>query len=214
MSNPLRSTDRENKKTSTTEPAEPMKTAPLRAPSVGSVVKTFCLRLSYRNRTGVMRTFLLGGLLAGLTAAEAPNPTPPRPATVDQTTPIDPATAKQAEAAADAYLKQLDTRPDPLAETALAEIEVLLLEAHSFIEVQQPLKAGERYLSAIEKRKTISEDQRPLLGKRLRKADSELLVLSRQLLGQPAYDLGDPKADQPPAAPGIPPAGQGREPAK
>jgi hypothetical protein len=147
-----------------------------------------------------MRVFLLTLALASLVAAEAP-PTPkpaPVPAkSTDATATLDPATAKQAEAAADAYLKQLNTRPDPLAETALADIEVLLLEVHAFIDSGKPLKAGERYLSAIEKRKTIADDQRLILGKRLHKADQELVTLSRQLLGQPAFDLGDPPAEKP-----------------
>lgn len=151
-----------------------------------------------------MRILALSLLMAGVVAADikppAPKPaTPPQPAT-DQPATVDSATAKRAEDAADAYLKQANTRPDPLAETALAEIEVLLLEVHSFIDVKQPLKAGERYLSAIEKRKTIAPEQRPLLGKRLQKADADLVALSRQLLGQPAFDLGDPPADKPAAA--------------
>jgi hypothetical protein len=156
-----------------------------------------------------MRTFLLTTLmLVSVVAADAPMPTKPAPATPKPTTPatakpteaaptVDAATAKKAEDAADAYLKQANTRPDPLAETALAEIEVLLLEVHAFIDAKQPLKGGERYLSAIEKRKTITDEQRPLLGKRLRKADTELLALSRELLGQPAFDLGDPPTEQP-----------------
>lgn len=163
-----------------------------------------------------MRVFLLTVMMMSLVAADAPTTTP-KPASVpaksnEAPATVDPATAKKAEAAADAYLKQLNTRPDPLAETALAEIEVLLLEVHAFIDVKQALKAGERYLSAIEKRKVIAEDQRPLLGKRLQKADSELVALSRELLGQPAFDLGDPPADKPgadqpaPTNPGEQPA--------
>jgi hypothetical protein len=151
-----------------------------------------------------MRVFLLTVMMASLVAADAPT-TPPKPTPVPAKTnevpaTVDAATAKKAEEAADAYLKQANTRPDPLAETALAEIEVLLLEVHAFIDAKQALKAGERYLSAIEKRKTIAEDQRPLLGKRLLKADGELVALSRELLGQPAFDLGDPPADKPTAA--------------
>ena len=151
-----------------------------------------------------MRVLVLTTMMAALVAADAPPkplPTPAKPAAASE--PVDAATAKMAEAAADAYLKQLNTRPDPLAETALAEIEVLLLEVYAFIDIKQPLKAGERYLSAIEKRKTIAEDQRPLLGKRLHKADNELISLSRQLLGQPAFDLGNPPAEKPP---GVQPA--------
>ena len=162
-----------------------------------------------------MRVFLLTAMMAALVAADAP-PTTPKPTPVpakSAETPatVDAVTAKKAEAAADAYLKQLNTRPDPLAETALAEIEVLLLEVHAFIDIKKPLKAGERYLSAIEKRKTIAEDQRPLLGKRLHQVDTELVTLSRELLRQSAFDLGDPPAGQPtttqPAA-SQPPAGQ------
>jgi hypothetical protein len=150
--------------------------------------------------------------LATVCAADVTTPkaTPtPAPPTKNAEPPakLDPATAKKAEEAADAYLKQSAVRPDPLAETALAEIEVLLLEVHAFIDAKQPTKAGERYLVAIEKRKTIAEDQRAILGKRLVKADTELLSLTRQLLGQPAYDLGDPPADKPAAgAPAEKPA--------
>lgn len=132
------------------------------------------------------------------TPKATPTPTPPAKNS-EPTAPLDPVTAKKAEAAADAYLKQSAVRPDPMAETALAEIEVLLLEVHAFMEAKQAIKAGERYLTAIEKRKTIAEDQRAILGKRLAKADTELLSLTRQLLGQPAYDLGDPPADKPAA---------------
>jgi hypothetical protein len=155
-----------------------------------------------------MRTFLLTALMmTGVVAADAPTPTKPAPVAPKPTATkpaeppptVDAATAKKAEDAADAYLKQANTRPDPLAETALAEIEVLLLEVHAFIDAKLPLKGGERYLAAIEKRKTIADDQRPLLGKRLRKADTELLALSRELLGQPAFDLGDPPTDKPAA---------------
>jgi hypothetical protein len=152
-----------------------------------------------------MRIVVLSLLLAGAVAADAPKPTVlPKPSAAEPVV-VDPATAKKAEDAADAYLKQASTRPDPLAETALAEIEVMLLEAHSFIDIKQPLKAGERYLAAVEKRKAIAPEQRPLLGKRLQKADADLLAVSRQLLGQPAFDLGDPPAEKPAA---------GAEPAK
>ena len=172
-----------------------------------------------------MRLFLLILLTAMMTTLIAADAPAPKPALVPTPTPtsepaatIDAVTAKKAEAAADAYLKQLNTRPDPLAETALAEIEVLLLEVHAFIDIKQPLKAGERYLSAIEKRKTIAEDQRVLLGKRLHKVDSELVTLSRQLLGQSAFDLGDPPAKKPadgqPAAVQPPASQPAEQPAK
>jgi hypothetical protein len=143
-----------------------------------------------------------GALAPGAEAGKPPAGEPqPRPAQAPTPATVDAATARKAEAAADAYLQQAAVRPDPLAEAALADIEVLLLEAHACLDSKQALKAGERYLAAIEKRKAIGEDQRPLLGKRLRKADHDLVAVSRELLGQPDFDLGDP-----PAAPAAVPA--------
>ncbi len=146
--------------------------------------------------TVLPRLSLMILMACALNAAEVVKPAAdplPRPTQTPAAT-VDPATVRKAEAAADAYQQQANTRPDPLAETALADIEVLLLEVHAFLDAKNPLKAGECYLGAIEKRKTIDTVQRPLLGKRLRKADLDLLVLSRELLGQPAFDLGDPPA--------------------
>lgn len=142
-------------------------------------------------------------MVASLNGAEVVKPAAdplPRPAQTPATT-VDPATARKAEAAADAYQQQANTRPDPLAETALAEIEVLLLEVHAFLDAKNPRKAGDCYLGAVEKRKTINAVQRPLLGKRLHKADLDLLALSRELLGQPAFEVGDAQAPvtEPPA---------------
>jgi hypothetical protein len=142
---------------------------------------------------------------AETTPIPAPTPVVPAASTVP-TPPLDPATVKRAEEAAEAYLKQANVRPDPLAETTLAEIEILLLEVQAFIDVKQSLKAGERYLAAIEKRKSIADDQRVLLSKRLQKVDASMLNLSRALLNEPSYNLGDPPADQPPANPDADPS--------
>lgn len=109
--------------------------------------------------------------------------------------PVDSATVRKAEAAADAYLHQTNAKPDPLAEVALADIEVLLVKAHAFLEVSQPLKSGECYLSAIAQRKTIDETQRHVLGKRIAKVDADLIAISRLLLEQSAFDLGNPPAE-------------------
>ena len=134
------------------------------------------------------------------TPPPAPKPTVPASTNDKKATPaapVDPETVRKAEAAADAYLQQTNAKPDPLAEVALADIEVLLIKAHAFLEVSQPLKSGECYLSAIEKRKTIDEVQRHILGKRLTKADADLIAISRLLLEQSAFNLGDPPADPP-----------------
>jgi hypothetical protein len=136
------------------------------------------------------------------TPAPVPKPTPTVPASASdkktaQAAPVDPETVRKAEAAADAYLQQANARPDPLAEAALADIEVLLIKAHAFLEVSQPLKSGECYLSAIAKRKTIDDTQRRILGKRLAKADADLIAISRLLLEQSAFNLGDPPAEPP-----------------
>jgi hypothetical protein len=136
----------------------------------------------------------------------APKPTPTAPDSPSdnksaQAAPIDPEIVRKAEAAADAYLQQTNVKPDPLAEAALADIEVLLVKVHAFLEVNQPLKSGECYLGAIAKRKTIDGTQRHILGKRLAKADADLIAVSRLLLDQSAFNLGNPpaEADEPPA---------------
>ena len=150
----------------------------------------------------LLLTFIISMAHAAETKpAPAPKPTPTVPAsTSDKKTPaapVDPETVRKAEAAADAYLQQANAKPDPLAEVALADIEVLLIKAHAFLEVNQPLKSGECYLCAIAKRKTIDEVQRHILGKRLAKADADLIAISRLLLEQSAFNLGDPPAETP-----------------
>ena len=157
----------------------------------------------------VLRSLLLLLLAISLAHAAETKPTPPpapQPtATVPASTnekktppaaaPVDSATVRKAEAAADAYLQQANVKPDPLAEVALADIEILLIKAHAFLEVSQPLKSGECYLGAIAKRKTIDENQRHILGKRLAKADADLIAISRLLLDQSAFNLGNPPAE-------------------
>ncbi len=131
--------------------------------------------------------------------APVPKQTPTVPAYTGYTktpaAPVDSETVRKAEAAADAYLQQANAKPDPLAEVALADIEVLLLKAHAFLEVSQPLKSGECYLSATTKRKTIDETQRHVLGKRLAKADADLIAIARLLLDQSVFNLGNPPAE-------------------
>lgn len=150
----------------------------------------------------LLLTFIIIAHAAESKPMPTPKPTPTVPAsTSDKKTtpaaPVDPETVRKAEAAADAYLQQANARPDPLAEVALADIEVLLIKAHAFLEVNQPLKSGECYLCAIAKRKTIDEVQRHILGKRLAKADADLIAISRLLLEQSAFNLGDPPAETP-----------------
>ena len=132
-----------------------------------------------------------------LRSVEPPVPQPIPVSVPADTKPIDPAVLRKAEAAADAYVKAAAVRPDPEAELILADIEIVLLEGRTFVDVKQPLKAGEKYLEAVAKRKTIPNEQRVALGERLQKADHQLLQLSRVLLGEAAFDLGDP--------PGTPP---------
>lgn len=123
-----------------------------------------------------------------LTAGDAPPPA----------TALDPVTAKRAEAAADAYLGTA-VKPDPVAEQLLLQVEVLLLEARSYLDVKQPLKAGDSYLAATAKLAEIPAEQRAPLGPRFHKASVSLLDLSKTLLAEPAFNLGkpDPAATQP-----------------
>ena len=155
----------------------------------------------------VLRSPLLLLLAISLAHAAETKPTPPPapqptvPASTNEkktppaAAPVDSATVRKAEAAADAYLQQANVKPDPLAEVALADIEILLIKAHAFLEVNQPLKSGECYLSATTKRKTIDETQRHVLGKRLAKADTDLIAIARLLLDQSVFNLGNPPAE-------------------
>lgn len=107
---------------------------------------------------------------------------------------LDAVTAKRAAQAADAYLQSTNpVHADATAEKTLAEAEILLLEAQGFLEVKDPLKAGESYLEAVKKLSAIPDEQRPALGNRLRKASLTLTALSRRLLADKAYDVGTPE---------------------
>lgn len=145
-----------------------------------------------------MRIFML--LLAHLCAwsAETPTPTPTPTQNPVPTPTIDAATIKKAEAAADAYVQQSSIRPDPEVELNLAHLEIALLECQTLFDSKNALKAGEKYLFAVDLWKKIPQAQRPLLGERLRKADRSLLALSKKVLGEAAFDLGDPAANNTP----------------
>jgi hypothetical protein len=158
---------------------------------------------------------LLGSLPLAAADSAAPKPTAPAPAQTPVPAPppgaqpaaesagpapaaepvptLDPATAKRAALAADAYLQATNPiHADADSEKALAEAEVLVLEAGGFLEMKDPLKAGERYLEAVKRVNAIPDDQRPALGDRLRKLTRTLTALSRRLLADKAYDVGTP----------------------
>ena len=141
-----------------------------------------------------VRSFLLVAIAAVLNAGDAPVPAAvPAPAALDA------ATAKRAEAAADVYLGTT-VKPDPVAEQQLLlQVEVLLLEARTYLDLKQPMKAGDQYLDAAKKLAEIPSEQRAPLGPRFRKASASLLDLSKTLLAEPAFNLGkpDPTAGQP-----------------
>ncbi len=167
-----------------------------------------------------MRPSLLACLSAALVACgpltAADPPAPPRPATPPAAAPapaepapvVDPITARRAGAAADAILQReadAKLRPDPEAENALAEAEVLLLTAQTYLDQKQPLKAGETFVAASAKLQGIPVEQRKALGKRLAAANAKLTDLSRLLLDEPKLDPGQAGAPAPPAAPVPPP---------
>jgi hypothetical protein len=158
----------------------------------------------------VLCLLLLTALAAsGISAADGP--AEPVPATGGPPAPaLDAVTSHRAEQAADAYLRaqaERDVHPDPEAEHALSDAEVELLEAQTFLDLHQPLKAGERYLAAAKLISGIPAEQRTVLGTRLRKASTALTALSRRLLDDKAFDLGPPEpAAPPPGPPGGPPA--------
>ena len=165
-----------------------------------------------------MRPSLLACLSAALVACghlmAADQPAPPKPATPPAATApapaepapaVDPITARRAGAAADAILqREADARirPDPEAENTLAEGEVLLLTAQTYLDQKLPLKAGETFVAASAKLQAIPVEQRKALGKRLVAANGKLTELSRLLLEEPKLDPGQAA----PAAPPVPPA--------
>ncbi len=167
-----------------------------------------------------MRPSLLACLSAALVACgpltAADQPAPPKPATPPASTAaapaepapaVDPVTARRAGAAADAILQReadAKLRPDPEAENTLAEAEVLLLTAQTYLDQKQPLKAGETFVAASAKLQGIPVEQRKALGKRLVAANGKLTGLSRLLLEEPKLDPGQAGPTTPPAA-SVPP---------
>ena len=96
-----------------------------------------------------IRTVLLSLVVIALSAGDAPPP-----AAIPAPVPLDAATTKRAEAAADAYLGVSaadQAKPDPVAAQMLVQVEVRLLEARSYLDLKQPLKAGDCYLDAAKK---------------------------------------------------------------
>jgi hypothetical protein len=157
-------------------------------------------------------TLAAGGSAPGVAATPAPRAGEPTPAPGGgHVAPLDAVTSHRAEQAADAYLRaqaEHDGRPDPEAEHALASAEVELLEAQTYFDLKQPLKAGERYLEASKLLAAIAADQRAALGARLRRASATLTALSRRLLDDKAFDPGTPEpAGAPASAPASAPAG-------
>jgi hypothetical protein len=151
-----------------------------------------------------MRIFLLFCVMSSIICAEKT----PAPANQTPAPTIDAETIKKAEAAADAYLQngqRTNARPDPEMELILADLEIVLLECQTLFDNKNPLKAGEKYLAAVELWKKIPATQRPLLGQRLRKADRTLLSLSQKVLGEATYDLGDVPANPGDATPAATP---------
>jgi hypothetical protein len=156
-----------------------------------------------------MRHALLCLLLSGAAVA-ADTPPDHGAATVPGNGGVDPVTARRAEKAAQDYLDQQEaakTPPDADASSALADAEVMLLEAKTFLDQGDATKAGGKYVDAGAKLKAIPADQRLKLGERYRKATAKLTELSRALLATDAVDPAsaskDPGAPTP-AETGVP----------
>ncbi len=147
------------------------------------------------------------GAAAGAPAAAHPAEPTPAPGG-GQAPALDAVTTRRAEQAADAYLRaqvEHDGHADPQAEHAMADAEVDLLEAQAFLDLHQPLKAGERYLEAAKLLSGITAEQGLALSGRMRKASAALTALSRSLLEDKAFDLGTPEAGGPQTHPIGPP---------
>ena len=130
-----------------------------------------------------MKTFLLLGIFSVvLSAAEAPAPIP-------------------AQVLAEAQQASLPKPlvPSPAALQTADEVDVLLLTAGAFLAKQQPEKAGERFVAAVEAMEKISRADKRALGQRYTEQRRQLTQMANGLLRDPlvAAALGD--------APVVPP---------
>jgi hypothetical protein len=153
---------------------------------------------------------LLGAVLAaaldGADATIPPAPPQPPPSASGPTV-LDGVTQRRAEQVADDYQAQqqaLKVPLDPQALLDLANAEVLLLEAKTYLDQHQATKAGADFVTAGDKLHDIKRDQRPLLGKRLRQAEDQLTALSLAML---KTDAVDPAAIHAAPAESSPPTG-------
>ena len=151
------------------------------------------------------------GRAAASDAASAP-PQPPGAATGSGPPPLDPVTERRAEQAADQYLadeQALHQPVDPQALLDLANAEVLLIEAKTYLDQHDATKAGSDVVAAGEKLHGIKPALRPPLGTRYHDAEAHLTSLSEALLATDALDPGHPAGATAPAGtpePTAPPA--------
>jgi len=143
------------------------------------------------------------GRAAASDAAGAP-PQPPGAAVSSGPPPLDPVTERRAEQAADRYLAEeqaLHQPVDPQALLDLANAEVLLIEAKTYLDQHDATKAGTDVVAAGEKLHGIKPELRPPLGSRYHDAETRLTALSEALLRTDALDPGHPSGAAAPAPP-------------
>jgi len=134
--------------------------------------------------------------------AEVVPPQPPGAGVTSGPPPLDPVTERRAEQAADQYLadqQALHQPVDPQALLDLANAEVLLIEAKTYLDQHDATKAGTDVVAAGEKLHGIKPQLRPPLGSRYHDAEARLTTLSEALLGTDAVDPGHPATAAAPA---------------
>ena len=99
----------------------------------------------------------------------------------------------QAQRAAKEAQKPIAPVPLPAAVLTADEVDVMLLTVTTFLAKEQPAKAGERFVSAVQALETLTRADKRALGSRYTEQRRQLTALANILLADPAIAaaLGD-----------------------
>jgi hypothetical protein len=106
---------------------------------------------------------------------------------------IPPQVLADAQKAAQHAAQPTPPSPSPAALQTADEVDILLLTAGTFLAKQQPEKAGERFVAAVEALEKIPRADRRALGPRYVEQRRQLMAMANGLLRDPlvAAALGD-----------------------
>ncbi len=99
----------------------------------------------------------------------------------------------QAQRAAQEAQKPKDLVPLPAAVQTADDVDVMLLTVTTFLAKEQPAKAGERFVAAVQALETLTRADKRALGSRYTEQRRQLTALANILLADPAIAaaLGD-----------------------